>query len=158
VPICYFVMFHAKFVNAHISKRERSEQNSMQIVYICSTRRSGFTNETITETPRKAVLSVFTLTSLLRPEVHFVGKQFGTSQKIMYRNRFSDWLRVGRPRGRSSSPDTVKNFLFSMSSRPALRSTQPPNQWVAGALSPAVKLQGREADHSPPLSAKAKNT
>jgi hypothetical protein len=36
---------------------------------------------------------------------------------------------------RSSSPGRVKNFLFSMSSRPALGSTQPPIQWVPGALS-----------------------
>jgi hypothetical protein len=35
-------------------------------------------------------------------------------------------------RGRSSSPGRVKNFLFSKSSRPALRSTQPPIQWVPG--------------------------
>jgi hypothetical protein len=31
-------------------------------------------------------------------------------------------------RGRSSSPGTVKNFLFSTVSRPALGSTQPPMQ------------------------------
>jgi hypothetical protein len=30
----------------------------------------------------------------------------------------------------------VKNFLFSKSFRSALRSTQPPIQWVPGALSP----------------------
>jgi hypothetical protein len=37
-------------------------------------------------------------------------------------SRHSDWLRVRRPRGRSSSPGRVKNFLFSTSSRPALGS------------------------------------
>jgi hypothetical protein len=36
--------------------------------------------------------------------------------------------------------------------------TQLPIQWVTGALSPGVKRQGREADHSPPTSAEAKNT
>jgi hypothetical protein len=36
-----------------------------------------------------------------------------------------------------------------MSSRPALGLTQPPIQWVRGALSPGVKRQGRDADHSP---------
>jgi hypothetical protein len=51
------------------------------------------------------------------------------------------------------SPGRVKNFLFSMSSRPALESTQPPIQWVPGALSPWVERPGREADHSPPTSA-----
>jgi hypothetical protein len=59
----------------------------------------------------------------------------------------SDWLRAGRPRGRSLSPGRVKNFLFSTSSRPALGSTQPPIQSVPGALSLGVKLLGREADH-----------
>jgi hypothetical protein len=54
---------------------------------------------------------------------------------------------------RSSSPGSVKNGLFSRSSRPAVRPTQPPIQWVPGALSPGVKRQGREADHSPPVSA-----
>jgi hypothetical protein len=46
--------------------------------------------------------------------------------------RYSDWLRAGRPRVRSSSPGRVKNFLYSKSSRPALRSTQPPIQCVLG--------------------------
>jgi hypothetical protein len=53
-----------------------------------------------------------------------------------------------RPRGRSSSPGTVKNFLFSTSSRPALGSTEPPIQWVLGASSPGVNRPGPEADHS----------
>jgi hypothetical protein len=38
----------------------------------------------------------------------------------------------------------------------ALRPTQPPIQWVAGALSLGVKRQGSEADHSPPSSAEVK--
>jgi hypothetical protein len=59
-------------------------------------------------------------------------------------------------RGRSSSTGTVKNFLFSTSSRPALGSTQPPIQWVPGALSPRVKRPEREAHHSPPTSAEVK--
>jgi hypothetical protein len=71
-------------------------------------------------------------------------------------SRYSDWLRVGRPRGRSSSPNRVKNFLFSTSSIPALGSTQPPIQWVPGALFPRVNRPGREADHSPPTSAELK--
>jgi hypothetical protein len=37
----------------------------------------------------------------------------------------SDWLRAGRPTGRSSSPGRVKNFLFSTSSRPVLGRAQP---------------------------------
>jgi hypothetical protein len=45
-----------------------------------------------------------------------------------------------------------KNFL-SISSRPALGSTQPSVQRVMVALSPGLKRQGREADHSPPTTA-----
>jgi hypothetical protein len=56
------------------------------------------------------------------------------------------------------SPGRVKNFLFSTWSKPALGPTQPPIQWVPGALSPGVKRQGREADHSPPASAEVKKT
>jgi hypothetical protein len=63
---------------------------------------------------------------------------------------------TGRRRGRSTSPGRVKNFLFSTSSRPALRSTKLPIQWVPGAVFPGLKRPGREADHSPPASAKVK--
>jgi hypothetical protein len=44
----------------------------------------------------------------------------------------------------------VRSRIFSMSSRSALESTQLPIQCVPGALSPGVKRQGREANHSPP--------
>jgi hypothetical protein len=40
-------------------------------------------------------------------------------------------------------------FLFTTASRTALGPTQPPIQWVPGALSLEVKRPGREADHSP---------
>jgi hypothetical protein len=73
--------------------------------------------------------------------------------KYVHNFTYSDWLRTGRLRSRSSSTGRVKNFLFSMSSRPALWSTQPRTQWVPRALSPGLKLQGREADHSLPTSA-----
>jgi hypothetical protein len=69
---------------------------------------------------------------------------------------YSYWLRAGRPMVRSSSPNSVKNFLFSKSSRPALGFTQPPIQWVPGALSSGLKQPGREAEHSPPASAEVK--
>jgi hypothetical protein len=72
-------------------------------------------------------------------------------------SRYSDWLRVGRPRGRSSGPSRVKNCLFSTSSRTALGSTQLPIQLVPeGGLSPGVKRPGREVDHSPPARAEVK--
>jgi hypothetical protein len=39
---------------------------------------------------------------------------------------------------------------------PAFGPTQPPIQWVPGDLSPRAKLQGREANHSPPASVEVK--
>jgi hypothetical protein len=48
------------------------------------------------------------------------------------------------------------NFLFTTASRPALGLTQLPIEWVPGVLSLGVKRPGREADHSPPSSAEAK--
>jgi hypothetical protein len=48
-------------------------------------------------------------------------------------------------------------FVFTTVSRTVLKPTQPPIQWVPGALSLGVKLPGREADHSPPSSAEVKN-
>jgi len=48
-------------------------------------------------------------------------------------------------------------FLFTTATGPALGFTQPHIQWIAGALSLGVKLQMREADHSPPPSAEVKN-
>jgi hypothetical protein len=43
-----------------------------------------------------------------------------------------------------------------MLSRPTLGPTQPPIQWLPEALSSGVKRQGREADHSPPVSVEVK--
>jgi hypothetical protein len=48
-------------------------------------------------------------------------------------------------------------FLLATGSRPALEPTQPPIQWVPGALSPGVKRPGREADHKRSCSAEIKN-
>jgi hypothetical protein len=48
-------------------------------------------------------------------------------------------------------------FLFTTVSRTALGPTQPPIQWVPGALSLGVKRPGRVADHAPPSNAEAKN-
>jgi hypothetical protein len=51
------------------------------------------------------------------------------------------------------SPGGVKNFHFSMSSRPTLGSTQSPIQWLLGALSTGIKRPGPETNNSPPTSA-----
>jgi hypothetical protein len=48
------------------------------------------------------------------------------------------------------------NFSPHTASRTALGPTQPPIQWVPGALSLGVKRLGREAEHSPPTSAEVK--
>jgi hypothetical protein len=54
------------------------------------------------------------------------------------------------------SPGGGTNFHFSMLSKPALEPTQPPFQWVQGAVSTGVKRPGREAVHSLLTSAKVK--
>jgi hypothetical protein len=43
-------------------------------------------------------------------------------------------------------------FHFTTASRTVLRPTQPPIQWILGAISLGVKRPVREADHSPPKS------
>jgi len=47
-------------------------------------------------------------------------------------------------------------ILFTTVFRTALGPTQPPLQWVPGALCLGVKWLGRETDHSPPSSAEVK--
>jgi hypothetical protein len=47
-------------------------------------------------------------------------------------------------------------FLLTTASITALGPTQPPIQWVPGALSVGVKRPGREEDHSPPTTAEVK--
>jgi hypothetical protein len=58
----------------------------------------------------------------------------------------------------SSNPNRGGIFLLSTSFRPVLVSTQRPIQWVPGALSPWVRRQEHEANHSPPTSAVDKYT
>jgi hypothetical protein len=59
--------------------------------------------------------------------------------------------------GRGSIPGRGNIFFFSIVSGPARGLSQPPIQWVSGALSPEVRRPGREADHSSPPSAEVKN-
>jgi hypothetical protein len=47
-------------------------------------------------------------------------------------------------------------FHFTTASRTAPGPTQPPIQWVIGALSLGAKRPGHEADHSPPYRAEVK--
>jgi hypothetical protein len=74
---------------------------------------------------------------------------------LLYKNRDSS---VGIALGyglddqgtRVRFPAGLGTFLFTTVSRTALGPTQPPIQWVPGALSVGIKRPGREADHSPP--------
>jgi hypothetical protein len=54
-------------------------------------------------------------------------------------------------------PVGARDFSFSTASGLALEPTQPPIQWVPGALSPGVMRPGCEADHLPPSSAEVNN-
>jgi hypothetical protein len=63
--------------------------------------------------------------------------------------------RAGRPGFDSRHGQEV--FLLSIASTSALGPIQPLIQWVPGALSPEVKRQGREADHSSPSSFEVEN-
>jgi len=47
-------------------------------------------------------------------------------------------------------------FLFDTLPRPAQGPTEPPIERVSGALPMGMKRPGREADHSPPSSAKSR--
>jgi hypothetical protein len=52
----------------------------------------------------------------------------------------SVWLRGGRPDGLSSIPGRGERiFPLTSESRPALRPTQPPVQWVPGDISPGLR-------------------
>jgi hypothetical protein len=53
-------------------------------------------------------------------------------------------------------PVRPRRSFTSPFSRPAMGSTQFPIQWVPRRLSPGVKWQGHETDHSPPTSAEVK--
>jgi hypothetical protein len=59
--------------------------------------------------------------------------------------------------GGFESRQGLKIFLFTTASRPALETTQPPIQWVPGALSLGVEQPEREADQSSPSSSEVKN-
>jgi hypothetical protein len=52
--------------------------------------------------------------------------------------------------------DTQRTVAPTKKKAGHLGPTQPPTQWVPGALSLGVKRPGREADHSPPASAEVK--
>jgi hypothetical protein len=72
------------------------------------------------------------------------------------KNRYSEWLRGGGSRGRSSSPGRGKIFLLSTSSRPALGVYSASYPMGIGGFFPGVKRPGDAARNlytfTPPLS------
>jgi hypothetical protein len=80
-----------------------------------------------------------------------------STQEPEYRSRYSDWLRAGRPAVRVRV--LVGSRIFPSPRRPN-RLWGPPSllsNCYRGAFFRGVKRSGREADHSPPTSAKVKN-
>jgi hypothetical protein len=69
--------------------------------------------------------------------------------------QYSDMLWAEQPG--FDSWQELEIFLYSTVSRLALGPTQPPIQWVLGALSLGVKRPGHEAESSPPSSAEVRN-
>jgi hypothetical protein len=59
-------------------------------------------------------------------------------------------LRTGRPEFNSWQCQWM-DFFFVTTSKPILGPTQPPIQWVPGALTPRIKWPERESDNSPPF-------
>jgi hypothetical protein len=51
----------------------------------------------------------------------------------------------------------VRFFFSSQRPHPALVPAQPPIQRVPGDISPGLKRQGHEADHSPPFNTEVEN-
>jgi hypothetical protein len=65
-------------------------------------------------------------------------------------SQYSGWPRTGRPGFDPRQRQRI--FLLASASRPTLGPTQPPVQWVPGALSPGVKVRPRrDVDHPPHL-------
>jgi hypothetical protein len=67
-------------------------------------------------------------------------------------SQYSVWLQTGRPGFDPRKRQSI--FPLASVSRPALRPTQPPVQSVPGVLSGVKVRPRRDADHSPPSSAK----
>jgi hypothetical protein len=70
-------------------------------------------------------------------------------------SRYSDGLHFGRPGFDSRQGQEI--VLLSLASGTTLGPTQPPIQWVPGAVSPWVKRSGHEANNSPSSSGEVKN-
>jgi hypothetical protein len=67
-------------------------------------------------------------------------------------------LWVGQPKNRGSIRGTGKQFSLLIAFRPALGLNHPSTEWVLRVVSPGVKGLGHESNHSPPFTAKIKNS
>jgi hypothetical protein len=78
------------------------------------------------------------------------------TDKVSRVTQYSVWLRAGRPGDRGSILGRGER-IFPVS-RPSLRPTQPPIEWVPGSPFPGDKARpGRDADHSLPSSVEVEN-
>jgi hypothetical protein len=107
-----------------------------------------------------ALLSARNFDEVLTTKINFAVSVFMKSTHFNTSHDSSVGIALGYRLGDLVSsvrfPAGVGNFLFTTVSRTALGPTQPPIQWVPGALSLEVKRPGRESDHSPPSSAEVK--
>jgi hypothetical protein len=85
-------------------------------------------------------MSAVFLAKILDEEIHLI---YNFLCPPVLQRLAPDWRSEG---SRSSSSGTVKNFLFSKSSRQVLRLTQPPSQWIVWVLTPGVMRTERDAD------------
>jgi hypothetical protein len=86
-----------------------------------------------------------------------LGLKLYPEEMYRYCIRCSDCVRAGRPRGRSSSLDWVKNFQFSKSSRPALGGQTNGYRWLCPLgievdCSPVNTAEIKKRRSIPPLS------
>jgi hypothetical protein len=72
--------------------------------------------------------------------------------------QYSDWTTGWMTGVQFPGGAIMEMLLMATVSTPALGPSQPPIQWVSGALFLWVKRPEREADHFPPFSTEVKNT
>jgi hypothetical protein len=109
------------------------------------------------------VVNQSTVKFVTRGKTNFVDKQEVTHYKMLYLVGGEPGSSIGTVSGygldgRGSIPRQGQRiFPLTSASRPALGPTQPPVQWVPGALSPGGKARPeRDADRSTPSSAEVK--
>jgi hypothetical protein len=91
-------------------------------------------------------MNVDAVAAYLKLLFHVPGKNEEYHEMVMSRDSSVGVATGYEMDGRGWNPGSGKIFLFSTTSRPGLRPTQPPIQCVPGAISPVVMRSGREAD------------